>query len=177
MKFSDEISSHEEIGKLIIGKYQKMIRGENKSLITLAMSQLFILLEFLSQIEDKFTIMVYKTLTFAIVENLQNNFLREYLIRNMIDIFKLNILSIGILLDPYLTTMKNIDTIIFPFNIFDFDFINLIINDPKLNIKNASDLIEFLVNLFYNNIVWGNLAVHLFKKLINRFQDHNLEEL
>jgi len=119
---------------------------------------------------DSFAPIVYKILTFSLVENYSNPPLREFILANFSILLKHNSnIPIGILLDPLLKQMQVSD--LEEINIVDFDFCLTIAKHPKLNVKNAIQGLDLLGKLYLSSAGFGRAAGIPFVIICTRFVD------
>jgi len=71
------------------------------------MGLLFKLLENFAEKKDYYASVVYKTISFALLENYNNPEITEFILRNFKDLFERNSnIPIGILLEPYVKQIQ-----------------------------------------------------------------------
>ena len=93
--------------------------------------------------------------------------MREYIICNFSIIFKSNpTIPISILLDPFL---KRLQVSELRLDIFDYDFLSIIAQYPRLSIKYAIQLIDIVGKLYLNDIFYSKASSVPFTHLASRF--------
>lgn len=85
-----------------------------------------------------FAPIIYKTLTFSLVENYADPPLREYILINFITIFENDpAIPISVVADPLLKQMVVAEEEGLSYNTFDFDFFICLARHDKLKLKTA----------------------------------------
>jgi hypothetical protein len=99
--FPAKIEEQEEIANSILTCLKRGIREKSKMLCFSCVASLFHLLEVFSNERNQYAPIVYKMLTFSLVENYVNSELREFLMRNFINAFdKVSSIPVGVLVEP-----------------------------------------------------------------------------
>ena len=134
--------------------------------------RLFHLLSVFCDLKYSFAPIIYKTLTFFLIEKYSDDNIREFLLNNMkLALNEFSLIPLGILLEPLIKQSligKNIK-----FNIFDFDFYNFISQHPRLTIKDAVLLLDLLGKIFLNDYLYSSLSKISFLIITARFIEFN----
>lgn len=171
-QFYAKIKDNESFINSIISFLNRTSRDQSFSLKCVAIGYLFYLLEFFADNESTFAPIVYRTLTFLLMENYSSSVMREYIQVNFRYIFKKNeTIPISILLDPLLKKLKVFKDEFFS---FDFDFLVVIAQHPKLNIQHAIQLIDILGKVYLNSLIYSKASGVPFTFLASKFIELNL---
>ena len=172
-----EIWSHfsvdvkDECKDLIILLLRRACRDKSIEVQVLAISLLFRLLEDLALERNPYALFMYKSLTFALVENHQRIELREFILENFKIIFEnCNTIPVNILLDPFIKQARGSNGLTFAFNLFDFTFFTSVAKHPKLQIKNALQILELLAKPYISSHLLSYWAIKPFIIIANRFK-------
>jgi hypothetical protein len=170
LNFPNFIEFKEDLSSNMLLIIKRCLRDSRRPLKTLIYGQMFNLLSAFAASKNSFAPILYKTLTFALIENFSDDKLREFLIQNFSLLFN-EILSIPltILLEPYIKqaqVSKNLN-----FGICDLDFVKICINHSKLTTKDAVLLLDLLGRVLLNNWIYGQGAVDLFIQIVERFNE------
>lgn len=117
---------------------------------------------------DAYAPLIYKILTFSLVENYSIPPIREFFLVNFTSSLKQNPnIPLGILLDPLLKQMQVTDSS--EINLPDFDFFQTIAKHPKLNVKNAIQVLDWLGKVYLSSTGFGQAAGIPFVIISSRF--------
>lgn len=117
---------------------------------------------------DAYAPLIYKILTFSLVENYAISPIREFLLVNFTASLKQNPnIPLGILLDPLLKQMQVTDSS--EINLPDFDFFQTVAKHPKLNVKNAIQALDLLGKVYLSSTGFGQAAGIPFVIICSRF--------
>lgn len=107
---------------------------------------------------------VYKILTFSLIENFEDIFLREYFLKNFDNIlFEFDEIPISILLDPLLRQIQVKEDKVFDLNIFDVEFLDRCSKHSKMNEKLSIILLDCLIKIYLQHFI---LARNIFSMII-----------
>ncbi len=163
-----------------------MREKDQKILQVVVINQFFRLLAKLCENKDSNVLTIYKILVFHFLENYDEKYLREVYINNFTFFFcgkdsEKKEISLDILMEPYLRQIKNSSN----FDIIDFSFLIILLDNPKITIKILNEILEFafyvsLTNMFYsrsaNNLISKIIEKHLIEinnKLVNNEKINN----
>jgi hypothetical protein len=165
------VGVEDERKDLIIRLLQRACRDKSIEVQVLAISLLFKLLENFALEHNPYALFMYKSLTFALVENHQRVELRELILENFIIIFEdCNTIPVNILLDPFIKQLRASNSSIFTFNLFDFTFFTSVAEHPKLQIKNALQILDLLAKLYISSHLLSYCAIKPFIMIVRRFK-------
>lgn len=100
---------------------------------------------------------VYKLLTFSLIENFNDDDLRELFLKNFASIFfDFPEIPISILIEPLTKQIQVNDELIFIINVYDVDFFDFCSRHSKMNLKLAIKLLDMLLKIFLNNLVMAS---------------------
>lgn len=113
--------------------FKRSCRDKNRSLRICAIGMLFRLLDQFAGAKNNQAPVLYKILTFSLVENHADEVTREYMMQNFIDLFQSHAtIPVGILIDPLLKIIQTAERQTYNYNVFDFEFFTSLAKHPKL---------------------------------------------
>ena len=120
-----------------------------------SISNLFYLLDNLGKIKNEDGPLIYKTLVFLFIEEYDDELKREFMLDNFSNFFLINLkFPIDIFISPYFKQIKRVKNI----SISDFNFIAVIIGHPRFNSEHALDLLDFILDVTLNNLIFSKSA-------------------
>ena len=120
-----------------------------------SISCLFYLLNNLGKIKNEDGPLIYKTLVFLFIEEYDDELIREFMLDNFSNFFLLNLkFPIDIFLAPYFKQIKLVKNI----SMADFNFIAVIIGHPRFTCQHALDLLDFILDITINNLIFSKSA-------------------
>ncbi|OMJ86867.1 hypothetical protein SteCoe_11498 [Stentor coeruleus] len=167
MFFFENIRENESLVNSVLGLINRNCRDESIVIKTMAISNMFILFEFLSDKNSTFAAIVYRTLTFLLVENYSQSDFREFILSNFALIFKQNSnIPPSVLLDPLIKKMQVNDVAL---EVFDYDFISIMAQYPRLGVKHSIMLIDISGKVYLNDFVYSKAAGVSYSYIASRF--------
>jgi hypothetical protein len=164
------VENKEELGTEILNVIKRGWRDKYKILKFASIGKAFHLLDVFSAERNSFAPIIYKTLTFYLVENYKDVMTREYILSNFCMIFdEVSNIPIGILLEPMLKQLQVTNDVMY--NIADFDFFIKIAKHPRLNLKNAVQTIDALGKIYANEFMFIKASAIPFMMIATRFVD------
>ena len=126
----------------ILNYFYDSIRNEKENIFSTSITQIFCLIERFGEVKIDYAPFLYKNLVSLLIENYNNEILREFILLNFEKFFNNHqTVPIDILLEPYIkhiSTSKN-------FSVCDFLFLFKIVEHPRMNGMNLKSLIRFLL--------------------------------
>jgi hypothetical protein len=172
IEFPSIIENREEIGAEILNSIKRALRDRSKLLTLASIGKTFQLLSNFSLERNTFAPIIYKTLTFFIVENYRDPLVREMILQNFELIFDENpAIPVGILLEPLVKQLQVANDIVY--SIADFDFFVKIAKHPRLNLKNAVQTMDILGKIYLNDETYMKASGIPFMIIANRFIESN----
>jgi hypothetical protein len=178
ISFTSFIDKKEELANNVLSMLKRASRDKHKPIRTVAICQLFRLLDKFSEEKNNSAPSVYKTLIFSIVENPYDSTLRELFFVNFISLFEAHpTIPVGLLIEPLIKQIQVTEGVSYFFKIFDFDFFSFIAKHPKLNIQGAIPLTDMLAKVYLNEVVYSSAAAVPFIQACSRFiHDEQMQE-
>ena len=169
-EFPSFIEIQEDIANNILGVVKRSTRTQSYLLQIMAYGRLFHLLSLFSNLKYSFAPIIYKTLTFCLIENYSDSRIREFMFVNMMLIFKeFSLIPLSILLEPLIKqSFISKDT---KYQIFDFDFFIYISQHERLAIKDAILLLDLLGKILISDGLSSRLAKIPFMIISSRYVD------
>jgi len=172
LNFPSVVEEKAEYADTIIKLSQRANRDKNEVLQLSSLAMLFRLLDVFASEKNPYAPIVYKTLTFALVENHQKTIIREFILNNFKLVFT-NFPSIppSIVLEPFIKQIRRSDGITFFYNLFDFEFFIALGDHPKLNTKSAIQVLDLLAKTYLYDELFANCAMIPFSRISERFKE------
>ena len=167
----------EDIINKIILYFRECIRSKTQNVFSTAIFHIFILMERLGKIKNKYAPQLYKNIVFLFLEEYDNEIKREIILESFEQFFNNNHdVPIDILLEPYLNQLNTCHN----FALCDFLFLLKIVEHPRIENKDLSQIIQFILNVCLNNVMFSRcanliLSLILEKKLIVKNTDNVYE--
>jgi hypothetical protein len=137
-----------------------------------AFALLFYLLEMFSKRRNSFAPIIYKTVTFSLVENHQNPGLREFILNNFVTLFEADTtIPVGVVADPLLKQMHVSEDDSYHYNTFDFDFFVCLARSEQLKLKTAVKMLDLLSRIYIHDYIFTKAASIPFMLITSRFVD------
>ena len=156
----------------ILGLLNRTCRDDNKILKYLSIGMMFHLFELLTENKSNFAPVIYRTLTFLLVETYNISEIRQFIQDNFTLIFKkTENIPIGILVEPYIKRLQVNDVAL---EVFDFEFLIIVSQYPTLTLKQGIQIIDLLGKSYLNDLVYSKLSGVPFTYLASRFISQNL---
>lgn len=167
-KFSNYLEKHEDSANCILTVLKRACREKSKIIKIICYGRLFHLLSVFSTTKNTYAPIIYKTLTFALVENYANDRIREFFLSNFLYVMEeIPNLPITVMIEPYIKQGSVINK---PrYNTCDFDYFVAIARHPKLTLKDAILAIDALSKVYYNDYVFANSAEIPLILIVGRF--------
>lgn len=156
----------------IITLTQRANRDKNESLQFLSLVLLFRLMDVFSSENSPYAPIVYRSLIFALVENHSKINIRQLILNNIALTFEnYPDIPLSTLIEPYIKLIRRSEGITFFYNQFDFDFLGSISTHPKLNVKNAIQILDSLTKAYIEDEFFCFSAFDPFVKISNKFKE------
>ena len=169
--FPNYIEIRDDLATNMLAVIKRSTREVSKLLKFIIYGRLFYLLSIFSLQKNSFAPVIYKTLTFFLIENYNDESIREFMLTNTIKIFtEIDSIPLGILLEPFIKQSQIAKNVIY--NIFDFDFFIFIAKHSRLIIKDAILLIDLLGKIILSSSYYCLLSTVPFLLIINHFSDN-----
>lgn len=153
----ERVDSRDDIAVSILKLLNKGSRDRSKNLKFCCFTILFKLLEVFTSEHNNYAPKIYKSLTFLLVENHQDNDVREFMFKNFSDVFNnIKNIPIAILLESLMKQISLSGNVTYHFNIFDFEFFQVIAKHPRLHLKLAIDFVDLLGKIICNDVTFSS---------------------
>ena len=142
----DRIEDNHEVAQAILTVLKRGCRDRSRILRTVSFEQMFKLLHNFSTNRNQYAPIIYKSLTFLLIEFHQHVEIREQLIRQFMALFQqVQTIPVAILCEPLLkqiaiTGAQNTD-----FNIFDFEFFGIVANHKRSTVSIGLQIVDTMV--------------------------------
>ena len=120
-----------------------------------SIANLFYLLNNLGKIKNEDGPLIYRTIVFLFIEEYDEELKREFILDNFSHFFLINLkFPIDIFITPYFKQIKRVKNI----SMADFNFIAVIIGHPRFTSEHALDLLDFILDITLNNLIFSKSA-------------------
>ncbi|CAD8181583.1 unnamed protein product [Paramecium octaurelia] len=158
----------ESLTNTIIALLKKGSRDKSQSLSLMCLNHLFKLLNHFSLQKSNFAPLIYKNLTLSLVENHDNQQIREYILNNFIHIFQtMEAVPINLVLENLIKQLQTSEGVTYILNTFDMHFF-MFTSNLNIGIKNAIQLLDFLAKIFLNNLVYQSLSSEIIINILSK---------
>lgn len=159
----------------LINSFKKACK-ESSTCAYVSIVNLLRLLETFGKNKDPYAPMIYKILTFLLIENANYLEIRSLIMNNMMVLFiDLESIPLSIMIEPWVKHIQvsgNNENISYQWNIIDFEFLRFISIQEKLTIKNAIQIVDILSKILLNDHIYSIFAHEIMLILIKRFLDN-----
>lgn len=157
--FPEGVENKPEVANYVLTIFKRATRDTNAALQLFALVHLFNLMEIFASAKRAYAPVIYKALTFSLVENHQNEEIRQFIMSNLGTIYKLIPgVPVGILIDPLVKEIQLSENSSYNFNLFDFEFFQILAKSPKLNVSNGILLLDVQAKVIFNTPIYGAVA-------------------
>jgi hypothetical protein len=123
IRFPIRVEENDDLSASILANLKRGMRDKSTLLQTACIAHLFHLLECFSEERNMFAPIVYKSLTFALVENHSDVELRETFLQNFAETFsRIQSIPIGVLIEPLVKQISVEEIEVYRFNMTDINF-------------------------------------------------------
>ncbi|KRX04789.1 Armadillo-type fold [Pseudocohnilembus persalinus] len=159
-----------DASEIILDKLKRGTRDSNQILKYQAINLLFKLLDYLAQDRNPYAAIIYKKLTFSLIENHQNLEDREYILQNFSNIFKKFIsIPVEILVEPLIKQIQFQEGQSYMINICDIQFFTLVSQHPKAKLKLSILLVDLLCKIYLNDLIFAPSVIQPIKNIFSRY--------
>ena len=157
-------------GPGILSILKRASRDVKQTLSTVAIELMFRLLDHFARSRNPSAPIVYKTLTFLLVEFYWETEIREMMLKQFNRIFRLQEnIPISILCEPLLKQVSISQYHASSFNVFDFEFFLTVAKHKKLTLQTALMMTDTLTKIALSNVFYAQVSINVLKVLIMRF--------
>ena len=140
--FYNFIPTEEKLVQKILLYFECYIIGNTQNIFSTGIIQLFILMERLGKIRNKYAPQLYKIIVNLFLETYDSVLKREIFLENFEKFFNENQdIPIDIFLEPYLEKINNCHN----YALYDFVFLIKIVEHPRIEGKDIFDIIKFIL--------------------------------
>eukprot|EP00742_Colponemidia_sp_Colp-10_P006574 GILJ01007045.1.p1 GENE.GILJ01007045.1~~GILJ01007045.1.p1 ORF type:complete len:1707 (-),score=396.78 GILJ01007045.1:173-5251(-) len=171
----EKVGEKEDMPKHILSMLTKGTRDRDAALQVSALTNLFKLLDHLASDHDVFAPVVYKSIIFCLIENHDNELIREFVINNLtVTLLQLPTIPVGILVEPLVKQLQVAEN---RYNVYDFDFFVVVAKHSRISIRHGLLLLDLLGKICLNDPIYGRTGSVPFLILVNRFEgEETLQE-
>ena len=167
------------INKIILF-FKKCLRDDRSNIYGSTISKIFVLIDNLGRVYNQHAPPLYKFLVSLFVDMYDDLQRREIFLYHFEKfLLEHKQIPIDILFEPYMSTLKNTKN----YNICDFTFLSKILKHPRIEYNDILDIINFLLNITFNNIIYNRCSIFILEKIVVEFipnmylDDGQIEEL
>ena len=138
-----------------ISYFKTCIRSNSLNIFSTAVAQIFNLMNRFGEIKNKYAPPLYKNIVLLFLELYDDVYKREFFLENFEKFFNnQQQIPIDILLEPYLTQLNSVQN----YNLSDFIFLFKMVEHPRIESHEISDIIQFLLGVCLNNVIYSRTA-------------------
>lgn len=153
--FYDEIN---EYSNEILAEIKRNMKQKSVYPKFMVIGSLFYLLESFYNMKKSVAARILKTLIFLLMENYENEHLREYILWNFIYLIdQIETLPVYSILDPLIKQIAYIKTV--RFNVFDYDFFISASRHQRLTVENVVLMIDLLSKVYLNDLLYSKASI------------------
>eukprot|EP00347_Sterkiella_histriomuscorum_P016192 403354133 len=185
---SDQLEAGQNGGsdtaQAILSVLKRGCRDRNRLLRVQCFELLFKLLVVFSTNRNQFAPIIYKSITFLLIEFHQEGETREQLMRHFVSLFQqIQTIPVAILCEPLIKQIEISQSGInmlqialsqnpnpsYQFNIFDFEFFGVVVHHKRVNLQTSMQVVDLLVNVATSNIFFANSSISIILEVIHKF--------
>ena len=139
----------------ILNYFYDSIRNEKENIFSTSITQIFCLIERFGEVKIDYAPFLYKNLVSSLIENYNNEILREFILLNFEKFFNNHqTVPIDILLEPYIKKILDCQN----YTICDILFLFNIIEHPRLTSIILIQIIKFVLKVNISNVIYSRAA-------------------
>jgi len=155
--FPSYIEQHEDLANSVLAVLKRACREKSRLLRLASYGKLFHLLSVFFETKNSYAPIIFKTLTFSLVENYSNERIREFLLTNFNAVLEeIPSIPISILLGPLIKQFQIGE--IKKYNICDFEFFVAAARHGQLELKQGILLCDILGRIYLNDFCFSGAA-------------------
>lgn len=132
---------------------------------------MFKLLEIFAETKNAHAPTIFKNIANSFIENLNDHKTREFLIKNLISIFKtIQSIPVSFIVEPLMSHIKGELAGTYEYNTIDFDLFLAIAKHKKLTPRHALLMLDYLGELYLNDFLYMSTISVIYMELAARFQ-------
>ena len=145
----------ESLANKIIYFFKTLIKDNSMITFSTIVSVIFNLIEKFSQLKIKYAPQLYKDLVSIFLEVYDDIYKREFILENFEKFFNSQKqIPIDIFLEKYLSHL----TLTQNYNLSDFEFLFRIVEHPRIESNDLTQIIQFLLSVCLNNVMYSRTA-------------------
>ena len=157
-------------GQATLNILKRAARDIKQTLAIVAIELMFRLFEAFAKIKHSVAPLLYKTLTFILVEFYWELDIRDLILKHFIYVFKrMDSIPVAILCEPLLKQVQISQYHATSFNVFDFEFFQVVAYHKKLNVQSALLLLDALTKIALSSVFYAKVSLSIIRSLIMRF--------
>jgi hypothetical protein len=166
----DFVDSRPDMSSGILTILKRSCRDKDKLLRIIAYEHIFRLFTTFAKDKVSHAPMIYKSITFLLVEYHMDIELREQMVVHFMSIFtEFAMIPISICVDPFVKQIQMTENYSFFWNIFDLDFFAVVSHHKRLTPQLAVQVLALLSNLALRDVMFASYAVSVVCQLVSRF--------
>ena len=170
VEFENYLKDQEDLQASILNIIKRATRDKSSVLKITAIAQLFTLLSHLYNQRNSVASVVFKSLTFLLVENYSLEPVREFVSYNFLVVLdEIPSLPVQVIIEPLAKQhqlAENVDL-----NLCDFDLFLSLARHPCIDLEGSIQLLDILVKVFLNNSEFSKAALSGILCLVGQFCD------
>ncbi|CDW79816.1 UNKNOWN [Stylonychia lemnae] len=183
-QFEEGLNGGSDTAQAILSVLKKGCRDRSKMLRVVCFELMFNLLHVFASGRNQFAPIIYKSLTFLLIEFHQDNETREQLMRHFVALFQqIQTIPVAIISEPLIKQIEisqnGVNTLqialtqnpnpSYVFNVFDFEFFNVVVHHKRVNLATSLQVVDLLINIATSNIFFANTSISIILEVIHKF--------
>lgn len=159
------------VSEIIVRTLKTAARDIKRTIVVVAIDLLFRLLNTFQTEGHKSAAIIFKTLTFLLIEFYWEVDIREIMLGYFITILQDHTLPIDTVCDPILKQLEVSEYHQASFNVFDFEFFDFISSHSQLSLQSGLLLMTALSKIALSSVIFQQIAIRIMIKLMQRYNN------
>ena len=172
MIYQNFFSERKNTSKNFLNLFKRGMRDRSKLLQYNSLTFMFQLLEEFAKKKNTFSGFIYKILCTTLIENHSNITIREYILKNFEHILThFESIPLDVLVIPLINIISEKEKVSYHFNVFDFEFFNVVANHPRLSLQIGIEILEIFYKIYFNDIIFSS-KFYFFSTYCSNYQNN-----
>ena len=169
LQYPLQFEDNQNLATQVLFLAKRATRQSNQVLKYVTLQCMFRLLDSFAKERNPFAAVVYKKLTFSLIENFQELETRQFMEANFCEIFKkYSTIPIEILFEPFAKNCQVNETTT-QLNLSDYGMLRIGTAHPRMSLKLAITTTDLLAQTYLNDPVFGSVSLQLIQALTSRY--------
>lgn len=167
---SEKINESPDISATILTMLKRGCRDRSKVLRIVSCELMFKLLTVFATERNPSAPIIYKSLTFLMIEYHVDIEIREQMMRHFIKIFTtVQTVPVSIVVEPLIKQIEISAGTSYLFNIFDFEFFRTVVLHKRSNLNICMQILQTMATIAANNMFFANSCISVILMIVNKF--------